>query len=201
MKNASPLSHFLCLVLVGLLLSNFSASAQKTTIWVVRHAEKDASSQGNDPGLSVEGQRRAEVLAKTLKRQNIKAIYVTTYKRTGLTAKPLATQAKILPRTYTDSLKQYADIILKNFKGYNVLVVGHSNTVMPLLAAFGAEQPFAELADDDYDMLFKIVIKDSGKVELEVSYYGTLHHSSDLPRKYQAENKEAQQFTKPITNY
>ena len=200
MKKATR-AYLFSLLLTGLLLSNFSALAQKTTIWVVRHAEKEPASQNDDPNLSADGQRRAEALSKALKRQNIKAIYVTRFKRTGQTAKPLAEEKKILPRVYTDSLKQYADVILKNFKGNNVLVVGHSNTVMPLIAAFGAEQPFPELADDDYDMLFKITIKDSGDVDLDISYYGKRHHSSDLPLKYQLENKGAQPFVRPVTNY
>ena len=201
MKKAMRGTSLFCLLFTGLLLSNFNALAQKTTIWVVRHAEKDASSQSNDPVLSAEGQGRALALAKVLKHQNLKAIYVTGLKRTGLTAKPLAEQAKILPRFYTDSLKEYANVILKNFKGKNVLIVGHSNTIMPLLVAFGAEQPFQELADDDYDMLFKVTVKDSGMVDLEVSYYGKSHHSSILPQKYLLENKEPQPFNRPVTNY
>ena len=201
MKKAMRGTSLFCLLFTGLLLSNFNALAQKTTIWIVRHAEKDASSQGNDPVLSAEGQSRALALGKVLKHQNLKAIYVTSLKRTGLTAKPLADQAKILPRVYTDSLKQYANVILKNFKGKNVLIVGHSNTVMPLLAAFGAEPPFQQLADDDYDMLFKIIVKDAGTVNLEVSYYGKSHHSSILPQRYLLENKEPQPFSRPVTNY
>ena len=201
MKKAMRVTSLFCFLFTVLLLSNFSALAQKTTVWVVRHAEKDASLQGNDPVLSADGQRRALALARALKPQNLKAIYVTRLKRTGLTAKPLADQAKILPRFYTDSLKQYANVILKNFKGKNVLIVGHSNTIMPLLAAFGAEQPFQELADDDYDMLFKVTVKDSGMVDLEVSYYGKSHHSSILPQNYLLENKEPQPFNRPVTNY
>ncbi|WP_165852062.1 phosphoglycerate mutase family protein [Mucilaginibacter terrenus] len=203
MKKATVLSKVFNVFFVCFLLSNFGAFAQKTTIWVVRHAEKDAATvqNPNDPGLSPEGRKRADALAKLLKREKIKAIYVTKYKRTAETARPLAEQAKILPRVYGDSLRTFAATILKNFAGNNVLVVGHSNTVMQLLDAFGAEMPFETLDEDDYDMVFKITVTDSGKRELEVSYYGVLHHSSDLPQKYKEDNRPPQQFTTPTTHY
>lgn len=200
MKNAFCFVRFFMFLFVVLLLSNFSASAQKTTIWVVRHAEKLNTAQGDDPALSAEGLQRAKDLAKTLKHKKIKAIYVTRYKRTGQTAKPLADEQRILPRVYTDSIKQYANTIVKNFKGNNVLIIGHSNTIMPLLAALGAEQPFETLADDDYDMLFKVTVNDSGRVDLDITYYGKAHHSTEMPVKYQL-NVEAQQFTRPINSY
>lgn len=203
MKNAFLPSKALKIFFVCFFLSNFSAFAQKTTVWFVRHAEKDASASADvsDPGLSADGQKRAQALAKYMKRANLKAIYVTKYKRTAQTARPLADYDKILPRVYGDSLKTFASTILKNFHGNNVLIVGHSNTLMPLLAAFGSETPFDELDDNDFDMIFKLIIKDNGDRELEVSYYGTLHHSSDLPQKYKEDNRPAQPFSRPITNY
>jgi len=195
-------AKFLKVLIVCLLLSNFSAFAQKSTIWIVRHAEKDTSTGQNtdDPSLSIEGKARAEALAKKLKRQNIKAIYVTKFKRTGETARPLAVRAKILPRVYGDDLKKFAETISKNFSGQNVLVIGHSNTLMPLLDAFGAEMPFTALAEDDYDMLFKLTKHDSGEVELEITYYGDKHHSSEMPEKYQPEVNHPE-YIRPFTNY
>jgi 2,3-bisphosphoglycerate-dependent phosphoglycerate mutase len=203
MKKATVLSKVFNVFFVCFLLSNFGALAQKTTIWVVRHAEKDAATvqSPNDAGLSPEGRKRAEALAKVLKRQKIKAVYVTRFKRARETAKPLAEQERITPMVYGDSLKQLAADVLKNYKGRNVLVVGHSNTVMQLLNAFGSEMPFETLDEDDYDMVFKITVTDSGKRELEVSYYGVLHHSSDLPQKYKEDNRPPQQFTTPTTHY
>ena len=204
MKNAKRATHFFKLLVIILLLSNFSALAQKTIIWVVRHAEKEASAPDQmtrDPNLSEDGRQRAADLAKVLKRENIKAIYITATKRSAQTAKPLAMQARILPRVYTDSVKPFAKTLLNNFKGSKVLIVGHSNTVMPLLAALGADMPLDELSEEDFDMIFKVTIKDSGKVDLEVSYYGTLHHTSDLPEKYRPDKQNFQQYARPITNY
>jgi broad specificity phosphatase PhoE len=48
---------------------------------VVRHAEK-ASTGGNDPELSVAGQKRAEALGRILKDSQITAVFVTEFKRT-----------------------------------------------------------------------------------------------------------------------
>ncbi|OOQ61290.1 SixA phosphatase family protein [Mucilaginibacter pedocola] len=203
MKNVLLKSKAFKVLFVCFFLSNYSAFAQKTTVWLVRHAEKEPATvkSADDPSLSADGLKRAEALAKYLKREKIKAIYVTKYKRTGETGRPLAAQAKILPRVYDDSLKTFAKTILKNFNGSNVLVIGHSNTLMPLLDAFGAEMPFDTLDEDDYDMIFKVTVKDNGERELEISYYGTLHHKSDLPQKYKEDNRPAQQFVTPASHY
>jgi 2,3-bisphosphoglycerate-dependent phosphoglycerate mutase len=203
MKNALLRTKALRVLFVCFLLSNYNAFAQKTTIWLVRHAEKEPATALNpdNPGLTLDGQKRAVSLSKLLKREKIKAIYVTKYKRTAETATPLATQARVLPRVYGDSLKAFAATILKNFSGSNVLIIGHSNTLMPLLDAFGSEMPFDALDEDDYDMIFKLTINDSGERELEISYYGTLHHKSDLPQKYKEDNRPAQQFISPASHY
>lgn len=203
MRKALLQSKAIKVLFVCLFLNNYSAFAQKTTIWFVRHAEKEAATPQNtdNPGLSPDGQKRADALAKFLKRAKIKAIYITTYKRTAETARPVAAQTKLIPQVYTDSPKTFAENTLKTFNGNNVLVVGHSNTLMPLLAAFGSELPFDELDEDDYDMIFKVTINGSGTRNLEVSYYGTLHHKSDLPQKYLEDDRPAQQFTAPATHY
>jgi broad specificity phosphatase PhoE len=204
MKNVTRISLFFKLLLIILFFSNFSALAQKTTIWVVRHAEKEASAPdapNADPNLSHDGKERAIALARVLKRENIKAIFVTPTKRSNQTAKSLAAQLNISPRIYTDSIKPFAKTLLSDFKGTKVLVVGHSNTVMPILDALGADMPLAKLSEEDFDMIFKVTVRESGKVSLEVHYYGTLHHTSDLPEKYSPDKPNHQQYSRPITNY
>ena len=48
------------------------ASAQKTTVWIVRHAEKDtAFINRQDPALTATGQQRALDLAAYLQNENI----------------------------------------------------------------------------------------------------------------------------------
>jgi 2,3-bisphosphoglycerate-dependent phosphoglycerate mutase len=135
---------------ICLLLSNFSALAQKTNIWIVRHAEKATTNpKDDDPVLSAIGQKRAEDLAKELKGAHIKAIYVTKYKRTGQPQGPWLLRTKFYPGCIMryHLVKSLPKLITKNFLGNNVLIIGHSNTIMPLLNAFGAEMPFAGLDD------------------------------------------------------
>ncbi|MBD1393720.1 phosphoglycerate mutase family protein [Mucilaginibacter glaciei] len=204
MKIVTRTLPFFTLFLLVLLLSNFSALAQKTTIWVVRHAEKAAAAPGVenlDPSLSEDGQTRAIDLAKELKHDNIKTIYATNTKRSGQTARPLAVQARILPKVYTDSIKAFAKTLLINFRGTKVLVVAHSNTVMPLIEALGADRPLEALSEEDFDMLFKVTIKDNGKVDLEVLYYGSLHHTSELPEKFQPTRLDFKPFTGTATHF
>ncbi|HQS07084.1 MAG TPA: phosphoglycerate mutase family protein, partial [Daejeonella sp.] len=58
-----------------------------TTIYIVRHAEKDVSDPKNqDPELSSEGMERAEALADKLKEIKLDAAFATKYKRTSQTA-------------------------------------------------------------------------------------------------------------------
>jgi len=184
MKKSNFLSKACMLVLFVLLLSNFSAFAQKTTIWIVNHAEK----AGKSDALSDTGQMRAIDLMKALKHEGIDVIYVTNQKVSLQTANPLAVRNKILPRVYTDSVQKFADIIKKNFIGKNVLIVADYKTIIPFVSAFGASAPFDSLAPGDYDQLFSITIKDSGDPESFVRYYGKKHHVTDIPQSYMLDN-------------
>ena len=151
----------------------------QTTIFVVRHAEK-ATTPGNDPGISTEGKARATELAKQLKDKKIAAVFTTPYKRTSQTGEPTLQQASLAAlQTYDPSkLPEFAKQILEQYVGKTILVVGHSNTVIPTLQAFGAEKPFETLDDEDYDWLFKVTIGADKIVSLDAKRYGVAHHSS-----------------------
>jgi 2,3-bisphosphoglycerate-dependent phosphoglycerate mutase len=170
------------LLFICLLLSNYNAFAQKTTIYIVRHAEK-AATPADDPALSRLGERRAQDLLKLLKKRKIALVYVTKYQRTALTAKPVTDQFNIVPEVYTTIDRAIATKMYQSFKGQNVLIVGHSNTIVPIIMAFCNIRPFGQLDDADYDMLFKITIED-GKAELEISNYGAVHHVTLIPEQY-----------------
>lgn len=184
MKKAIFLSTPFKLLLIALLLSNFSAFAQKTTIWIVNHAETvDKTGE-----LSDTGQLRANDLVKALKHEHIEIIYVTDSKASLATANPLAVKERILPRVYRDSVEKLADIIKRNLTGKNILVIADYKTILPLIAAFGADSPFDGLDEDDYDQLFNITIKSSGDVDLTVSYYGKKHHANAIPQSFILDN-------------
>src|ERR1700744_2278093 len=166
------------LMLIVLLLSNFSAFAQKTTIWIVNHAETlDKAGE-----LSDTGQLRANDLAKALKHEHIEIIYVTGARASAETANPLAVKEKILPRVYKDSVEKFAGIIKKNLSGKNILIVADYKTILPLISAFGSSSPFDSLDEGDYDQLFSVTIKSSGDVDFAVRYYGKKHHVNAIPQ-------------------
>lgn len=135
------------------------ALAQQT-IFVVRHAERaDAGTAGatmmaNDPELSAAGRARAQSLAAALKDAKIAAIYTTEYKRTRQTAEPLAgalgIEVTVVPA------RDLAALVGKLKGGGNALVVGHSNTVGPIIEQLGVAEPVT-LGDEDYDNLFVVV--------------------------------------------
>jgi broad specificity phosphatase PhoE len=143
------------------------ASAQRA-VFVVRHAEK--ASDSNDPGvpLSQKGRARAKKLAAILERTGVTAIYSTDTVRTLDTAKPLAQALKITVRKYAArdaqgnlDLLPLAKLLKTEHPRDVVLVVGHGNTVPPLLKALGATEP-VEIPDDRFDDLFVLVPAGTG---------------------------------------
>ena len=146
--------------------------SQQTNIYIVRHAEKDISDKNNpNPNLSDIGKQRAEKLSKELKKVKISAAYSTPYNRTQQTLQPIAKLNTIEITNYNPSdNKQLAEEILKQYSGKNVIIAGHSNTVLEILEAFGATKPFETISEDDYSNLFHISIE-NGKVKLHSSRY------------------------------
>jgi len=185
-------------VLIGCLsLSNFSALAQKTSIWIVMHAE----TTDKQDKLSLAGQARATDLAKTLKREKLQAIYVDETKAAQQTAEALGQKAKILPRQYADSIGALANKIKKNFEGSKVLVVAKYNNVIPLLTALGAEPPFSAVSSDDNDLMFAVTLNaNSSKVDLFISHYGKRQHSTEIPQQYNLETFYPS-FVPPMNNH
>lgn len=173
------MKNFKVILVVGILLFGYKAFAQTTTIWVVRHAEK-ATTPVNDPGLTPEGRQRAAALAKQLKRQKIAVVFATSYKRTIQTGESVLRKAGLSDvKTYNPSnLPAFAKQVLKDYAGRNVLIIGHSNTIIPTLQAFGTAKPFETLDDEDYDQLFKITIGPDKKAKLNIKRFGAPHHSN-----------------------
>jgi 2,3-bisphosphoglycerate-dependent phosphoglycerate mutase len=147
---------------------------QPTVVYVVRHAEKDTSDVNNqDPGLTEKGMARAELLRKLLQQEPINALYATRYVRTQQTLKPLSEERKleVLPYEANDftGLKER---ILGSHRGQTVVVAGHSNTLLPLLEAFGVKRPVADISEQEYTYLFKLTIAPDGTATLETDHYG-----------------------------
>jgi len=162
----------LFVVLLLTFLFNNLISAQTTTVWIVRHAEKDKSNpQDNNPNLSDEGRVRAGDLAKYLKKEKFDVAFATPTKRTHQTLDSL-----VIPRVidYKD-IKSLVDSIKTNYAGKTVMVAGHSNTVLEIIEALGGKRPKEELTDDDYDYIFELSVKED-KARVKMDQYGRPHH-------------------------
>ena len=154
-------------VAILLLLLSSSALAQRA-VFVVRHTEK--ASDANEPPvpLSAAGSERARRLASLLRDAGVSAIYSTDTVRTRETAEPLAKLLRLETRLYSATgsdgkvdLAPLARRLASESSGDIVLVVGHSNTIAPLLSALGAKET-VEIGSGDYDNLFLLIPRPSG---------------------------------------
>ncbi len=164
--------HLLAFILFFGVLNG--VNAQNTTIWIVRHAEKDTSAaQKRDPELTEIGKQRALDLAEYLKGQEPNMIFSTNTKRTRQTAANFMAKVNI----YDPSLiKEFAQRLIDFQKGKTILIVGHSNTVLETLEALGGARPLPQLVDEDYDYIFKISLSAEGGVVTKAFHYGAKHH-------------------------
>lgn len=149
------------------------APAEKSTVvYLVRHAEKGTNS-ATDPDLSTNGQLRAQALKDSLQNEPVAAIYTTTYKRTKQTAAPLAAAKNITPTEYDAiDVSGVAAKIKKDNQNQTVLVVGHSNTVLEIIEALGAQRPVSQLSEADYNYLFRVTLKEGKTPQAETLRYG-----------------------------
>jgi phosphohistidine phosphatase SixA len=133
------------------------AADSAPVIFIVRHAEK-APTGGDDPDLSLAGQKRAEALARILNDPQITSVFVTEFKRTQETAVPTATAAHVTPTVVraNDVLGLVAK--LRRLSG-NALVLGHGNTIPDLVKAIGITTPI-NIPDDDYSEVFVVLLHD-----------------------------------------
>jgi broad specificity phosphatase PhoE len=136
---------------ICLLLSAAAYAQESGKIFLVRHAEKQSDTP--DTPLSDKGQARAQCLAQTLKDAHITTVIVTQYLRTKQTAAPTVADSKanemIVDAKSTDQIVKESRTAAQSG---NVLIVGHSNTIPTLLAAFGALA--VSIPDTAYDQLF-----------------------------------------------
>ncbi|MBJ7415957.1 MAG: histidine phosphatase family protein [Niveispirillum sp.] len=115
------------------------AMAQEVVL--VRHAEKSTEA---DPGLTPAGQARAQTLADMLRATPPTLILTSHARRTRDTAAPTAAALGVTPEVVPippgdipTHVKQLAEKLGTLKPGQVALVVGHSNTVTPLIAAMG----------------------------------------------------------------
>ena len=159
----------------ALLVSAPLAAQQKTTVILVRHAEK-AVEGGSDPALSDTGRARAQALAAELADDSVDAVLVTRFVRTQQTAAPAAAarslQAEVVP--IEGGVEAHAAAVREAVRahvGHTVLVVGHSNTVPALVAALGGPAGIA-IADAEYGNLFTVTLEEGKPPVFARACYG-----------------------------
>ena len=127
------------------------------TVMVIRHAER-----AND-ALTVDGEKRAETLARLLSNQRVDAIFSTNFTRTIETVNNTAEQHGITIQFY-NLPQEVAALIKSEYIGKIVLVVGHSPTVPQIIEALGVSS--APPIYDEFNNLFFVTIRHDGIASL-----------------------------------
>ena len=152
-----------------LLLSFFGfshLSAQTTTYYLIRHAEKDTSAAGStqmqaNPPLSSQGKERAEKLVALMEKEGIDFLFSTDYLRTKSTLAPLSAKIGKPIQIYSPNQQTaWADTIRQPpFLGKKLLIVGHSNTIPTLANLLIGQKKYENLADSEYGLIFQITLE------------------------------------------
>src|SRR4051812_23641486 len=137
---------------VAILLTAASHAAAQQAVIVVRHAEK--ADQSPDTALSARGRARAKVLADLLRAAGVTHIITSEYRRSQETAAPLA---KALGLTAEQVPARDLPALVARLHALDpasiVVIVGHSNTIPPMLAVLGWPNTL-DLHEGDYDDVF-----------------------------------------------
>lgn len=164
-------------LLVVLSVAWFFESQATTTIIFVRHAEKSPD-HPDDPGLNPAGKDRARELSRLMQRvdvdRGVDVIYATQFKRTEETVRPLAIMLgkDILHYDAGDTVS-VLDEIKQVHKGKISLVAAHSGTIKPMIEELGGSKHLPDIAENEFDNIYVVVIPWFGKVKtLRFSYGG-----------------------------
>ncbi len=147
----------------------------ETTVYLVRHAEK-ATDNPSDPELSAKGYARADSLATQLREAGINVVFTSHFKRTILTAAPLARLRNVTPEvvpargTTAAHIDSVVAAIRRN-PGATILVVGHSNTIGPIAEALGGDK-VGDLCDNEYSNLIVLAMPRAKPTRMLVESYG-----------------------------
>jgi 2,3-bisphosphoglycerate-dependent phosphoglycerate mutase len=166
-------SFLLGLFLFTLTATNLFAQNKKMTIILLRHAEKDVSigADKTDPDLSAEGKLRAERLVKEIKKYKPGAVYSSNFKRTKLTAAPVAEKRKLQVQTYDHKNLDTLVNQLMTSKIKRIVVVGHNTTTPALANLLIKQEKYKALDESEYSKIWIIKIKKGKVIEEKVIEY------------------------------
>jgi phosphohistidine phosphatase SixA len=153
-----------------------------TTVFLVRHAEKEDEPK-QDPPLKKEGVTRSQDLARILGTANIKAIYTSQFVRTKQTAEPLTAKTGVSVTALTlkpnpanlrliadESTAEVVNKILQR-PGDSALVIGHSNWLPDVIKALGGDV-VPTIDEQKFDDLFIVTVYGKGKAKVVQLKYG-----------------------------
>lgn len=159
------MKHFIFLVVLLMSVSTFSQeknsekSAEVTTYYFIRHAEKDRSNPSEkNPRLMQKGLERAESWRKIFDNIAFDAVYSTDYNRTMETAQPTAAQNNLEITLYDANKIDSPEEFIKNTKGKTVLVVGHSNTTPAFVNSVIGQKKYEDMDDNNNGNLYIVTI-------------------------------------------
>jgi phosphohistidine phosphatase SixA len=145
-------------------------TADCTTIVVIRHAEKALDSVA-DPPLTEAGEARAALLARMFgdvkSPGHIDAIYTSPALRNRLTAAPLAARLGLTPVVApAGDPKSLARRILHEHEGGRILVIGHIDTVPPIVAALSGAKNIPAIGEQEYGTMYIVTVPRIGYANL-----------------------------------
>jgi broad specificity phosphatase PhoE len=137
------------------------SAASTTTVFVMRHAEK-ALTPPEDPPLSPTGEARATALAEQFGRApkglGIDCIFVSEFRRTQDTVRPLANRLGIpmivVPATDPALVASRA---LREYRGGRVLIVGHSDTVPQIVEALSGDE-VPSMDESEFGVVYVVAV-------------------------------------------
>jgi len=162
------------LILLFVLVSSLTLIAQQseiTTVIIVRHAEKESSTDDSQVNkmsgqsavkLTEAGEQRAVKLAQMLSESEVSAVFSTNTTRTIETVNNYADKSGLEIIIY-DDLSVLAEMIKSDYSGEKILVSAHSNTIGPLMRALGTDSA-PQIDHDYYSGLFIVTFADGGSV-------------------------------------
>jgi len=160
------LFQYLLIILFASALFSCENKNEQTTIYLVRHAEKDTTVKNDNPPLIQEGKERAERLVDELADEKIKYIYSTKYDRNINTVKPLSKAKNTEIQIYEWHKWEPMLDSLKTIPGTHV-ICGHGDNLLPMIDFLGTSVGKDELGHQEYDNLFRVVL-DGGDVSGEI---------------------------------
>jgi len=179
-------SAILLTLMIGLAVFCHTALAQDefkpTTVFLVRHAEKEVEPK-QDPPLTKNGVARSQELARILSTAGIKAIYTSQFIRTKQTAEPLTAKTGVSATVLTikpnpsnlrliaeESTAELVNKILQR-PGDTAVVIGHSNWIPDVIKMLGGDI-VPTIDEQKFDDLFIVTIYGKGRAKVAQLKYG-----------------------------